>query len=101
MFLLYLYNKIYITHVTVENTDLSWTNYFTSQSLKNPYINSLPLLQVLDRTDGKLVHLDGLNFSRAWALFNIADKIADQDMVNIADKLADQDMVNIADKLAD
>ncbi|WP_308199229.1 DUF2891 family protein [Chitinophaga sedimenti] len=25
-----------------------------------------------DRTDGKLVHLDGLNLSRAWCLYNIA-----------------------------
>jgi hypothetical protein len=28
--------------------------------------------EVSDRTDGKLVHLDGLNFSRAWALFGLA-----------------------------
>jgi hypothetical protein len=28
--------------------------------------------EVSDRTDGKLVHLDGLNLSRAWCLFNIA-----------------------------
>lgn len=27
---------------------------------------------VSDRTDGKLVHLDGLNFSRAWCLYGIA-----------------------------
>lgn len=27
---------------------------------------------VSDRTDGKLVHLDGVNFSRAWCLKNIA-----------------------------
>ena len=27
---------------------------------------------VADRTDGKLVHLDGLNFSRAWCLYHIA-----------------------------
>jgi hypothetical protein len=27
--------------------------------------------EVSDRTDGKLVHLDGVNFSRAWALFDI------------------------------
>jgi len=26
---------------------------------------------VIDRTDGKLVHLDGLNFSRAWSLYSI------------------------------
>lgn len=30
---------------------------------------------VSDRTDGKLVHLDGLNLSRAWCLFNIAHKV--------------------------
>jgi len=29
--------------------------------------------EVSDRTDGKLVHLDGLNFSRAWCLKNIAE----------------------------
>jgi len=28
--------------------------------------------KILDRTDGKLVHLDGLNFSRAWCLYGIA-----------------------------
>lgn len=28
--------------------------------------------KVVDRTDGKLVHLDGLNFSRAWCLSNLA-----------------------------
>lgn len=29
--------------------------------------------QVIDRSDGKLVHLDGLNFSRAWCLYPLAD----------------------------
>jgi len=28
--------------------------------------------RVSDRTDGKLVHLDGLNFSRAWCLYGLA-----------------------------
>ena len=28
--------------------------------------------KVNDRTDGKLVHLDGLNLSRAWDLYGIA-----------------------------
>jgi hypothetical protein len=31
--------------------------------------------KVSDRTDGKLVHLDGVNFSRAWSLFAIANKL--------------------------
>ena len=32
-------------------------------------------MQVVDRTDGKLVHLDGINFSRAWCLYNIANRL--------------------------
>ncbi|MFC0877435.1 DUF2891 domain-containing protein [Saccharicrinis sp. FJH2] len=41
---------------------------------------------VSDRTDGKLVHLDGLNLSRAWCLFNIAHKLPgeDEDIVAMA-----------------
>ena len=35
--------------------------------------------QVIDRTDGKLVHLDGLNFSRAWCLYNLAQRLAGLD----------------------
>lgn len=31
--------------------------------------------EVKDRTDGRLVHLDGLNFSRAWCLYGIAAHI--------------------------
>jgi len=27
--------------------------------------------KILDRSDGKLVHLDGLNFSRAWCLYSL------------------------------
>ena len=29
---------------------------------------------VSDRSDGKLVHLDGLNFSRAWVLYGLAEQ---------------------------
>jgi hypothetical protein len=34
--------------------------------------------EVSDRTDGKLVHLDGLNLSRAWVLRGLADQYPDQ-----------------------
>ena len=34
---------------------------------------------VLDPTDGKLVHLDGLNLSRAWALEGIASALPEDD----------------------
>ena len=30
--------------------------------------------EVSDRSDGKLVHLDGLNFSRAWVFYHLANK---------------------------
>ena len=30
--------------------------------------------KVGDRSDGKLVHLDGLNFSRAWVLYGLANQ---------------------------
>jgi hypothetical protein len=32
---------------------------------------------VLDRTDGKLVHLDGVNFSRAWNLYSLIATLPD------------------------
>ncbi|MFT5484241.1 MAG: hypothetical protein ACI9GW_002904 [Halieaceae bacterium] len=34
---------------------------------------------VSDISDAQMVHLDGLNLSRAWALFNIADSLPEQD----------------------
>ena len=34
---------------------------------------------VLDASDGKLVHLDGVNLSRAWALEGIAAALANND----------------------
>ncbi|WP_224491186.1 DUF2891 domain-containing protein [Robertkochia flava] len=35
--------------------------------------------KVGDRADGKLVHLDGVNFSRAWCLFGIAETLPEYD----------------------
>lgn len=34
---------------------------------------SFPVGEVSDRKDGKLVHLDGVNFSRAWTLYRIIE----------------------------
>ncbi|MCR9289717.1 MAG: DUF2891 domain-containing protein [Bacteroidetes bacterium] len=41
--------------------------------ITNPNFQLEPA-QVSDRTDGKLVHLDGLNFSRAWCLYGLASE---------------------------
>ena len=47
-----------------------WFKYFLPQLEKKDF--ELKPGEVKDRTDGKLVHLDGLNFSRAWCLYAIA-----------------------------
>lgn len=49
---------------------LSWMEHFAPR-LASPDFQ-LPVGQVSDRKDGKLVHLDGLNFSRAWVLYGLA-----------------------------
>ncbi len=51
--------------------------------------------EILDRTDGKLVHLDGLNFSRAWCLYpiqnNNAQNIANEHLTFSLSKIKDGD----------
>lgn len=53
--------------------------------------------EIIDRTDGKLVHLDGLNFSRAWCIYPVASQypgltsIADQHLQFSLDNIADGD----------
>ena len=47
-----------------------WIEKFIPSLLSKKYI--LKPGEVNDRTDGKLVHLDGLNLSRAWCLYGIA-----------------------------
>lgn len=49
-----------------------WFNNFLPQL--NDANATIATGKVSDRTDGKLVHLDGVNFSRAWALLTIAQK---------------------------
>ena len=50
-----------------------WINEFLPQLIKQDF--SLETGKVSDRTDGKLVHLDGVNFSRAWSLNKIAQDL--------------------------
>ena len=46
-----------------------WVNRFLPQLANADF--ALEPGKVSDRTDGKLVHLDGLNFSRAWVLYGL------------------------------
>ena len=42
---------------------------------------------VTDRTDGHLVHLDGLNFSRAWVFYGLAKQYPEFGyLINVANK---------------
>ena len=47
-----------------------WMEDFMPQLRSTDF--SLEVAEVTDRTDGKLVHLDGLNFSRAWVLYGLS-----------------------------
>ena len=48
----------------------TWINDFMPELNDEGF--DLAVGEVSDRTDGKLVHLDGVNFSRAWSLNHIA-----------------------------
>jgi len=51
--------------------------------------------KINDRSDGKLVHLDGLNFSRAWCLYSVdspnSTTLADQHLQFSLDNITDGD----------
>lgn len=49
---------------------LSWGKKFAKPLFMKNF--SWEVAKVSDRTDGHLVHLDGLNFSRAWNMFSLA-----------------------------
>lgn len=51
----------------------NWLKLFIPTILNSDF--SIEVAQISDRKDGKLVHLDGLNFSRAWCLKGIAKKL--------------------------
>ncbi len=54
--------------------------------------------KVGDRADGKLVHLDGLNFSRAWCLYGIAESLPEYShLKNIANQHINYSLPNIVD----
>ena len=61
-----------------------WMDAFAPQLKQNDYM--LEVARVSDRSDGKLVHLDGLNFSRAWVLYGLAHQYPDYNhLLQIAD----------------
>lgn len=72
----------------------SWLNSFMPQLFQSDF--KLEPGVVSDRTDGKLVHLDGLNFSRAWCLFTISKDMNELSHLNlIAQKHLSYSLPNI------
>lgn len=63
----------------------TWINDFMPQFNNKDF--EIEVGKVSDRTDGKLVHLDGVNFSRAWSLNEISRNIPELNhLKNIANK---------------
>ncbi|MFD0988897.1 DUF2891 domain-containing protein [Mariniflexile jejuense] len=61
----------------------TWLNKFLPQLKDKNYVLETGI--VSDRTDGQLVHLDGVNFSRAWSLCKIAEGLPEyKHLYNIA-----------------
>ena len=58
--------------VLPENAFRLWMEDFMPQLKEKDF--SLEVAEVSDRSDGKLVHLDGLNFSRAWVFYGLANQ---------------------------
>jgi len=56
-----------------------WLSAFLPGIPKTASAAWLPIGVVTDRSDGKLVHLDGLNISRAWMLYGIAAGLPPED----------------------
>lgn len=72
----------------------AWLDKFLPELKKSSF--SLEVAKVSDRTDGKLVHLDGLNFSRAWCLYGIARKSDKyKHLVNIANRHIEFSLPNL------
>lgn len=59
-----------------EKDFLKWLRKFAPVLFNK--IFEMPVAKVGDREDGLLVHLDGLNFSRAWAFYALAKKFPQQ-----------------------
>lgn len=58
-----------------------WLNKFLPELSASTY--TLEPGIVSDRADGQLAHLDGLNFSRAWCLYGIADYLPEYEHLRI------------------
>lgn len=68
-----------------KNEFLTWLKKFAPNLFKKDY--KWEVARVSDRTDGHLVHLDGLNFSRAWNMYHLLNQYPNEfkHLKNLAD----------------
>jgi len=59
-----------------KNDFLKWSKAFLPEIFEKKF--TWQTAKVSDRTDGHLVHLDGLNFSRAWNMYRLANLMPQQ-----------------------
>ncbi len=79
-----------------ENEFKTWLHKFLPQLSSKDF--QLAQGKVSDRTDGKLVHLDGVNFSRAWCLYGIANQFPEyKHLKNIANEHINYSLPSIVD----
>ncbi len=62
--------------VLPKNAFIMWVEDFMPDLKKEGF--DIEVGEVSDRTDGKLVHLDGLNFSRAWVFYGLVNKYPEE-----------------------
>ena len=80
--------------VLVEEEFHKWMNQFAPQLMQHNFV--LETARVSDRSDGKLVHLDGLNFSRAWVLYGLARQYPQYShLLHIADRQVEYSLPNL------
>jgi Protein of unknown function (DUF2891) len=74
----------------------TWLNKFLPELSNHDY--QLKEAKVSDRSDGKLVHLDGVNFCRAWSMYQIAEVIPEYNhLIKIANNHVEASLPNIVD----
>lgn len=62
-----------------------WLKTFLPKFEKTPE-QFMEVAIVSDRSDGKLAHLDGLNYSRAWCLYEMGHALNNQLMIDFGDQ---------------
>jgi len=87
------------------NTDHygNWLKLYMPNIPKDGSTDWLPPAIVKDASDGKLVHLDGVNLSRAWNLYNIARALPETDprrasLISTADIHRDTGVASVSDE---